>query len=366
LACGGELKNTFCVAKERHVFLSHHIGDLENYETLRSFREGIEHYCRLFDVRPELVAYDLHPEYLSTKYALELEEAGLPTVGVQHHHAHIASCLADNERPSGERVIGVALDGTGYGTDGAVWGGEFLEGSVAEGFARRGHLEYAPMPGGAAAIRQPWRMALAQLIALYGEEEVSKLPLAMVREAGEPNVRLVARLVEHGLNTPPTSSAGRLFDAAAALLGVPGSRRTTYEGQAAVELELAANGPADRGYPFRLRPEGEGWVVETSGIIAGAVEDLLAGRSAGAVSSSFHRAMAEVVVAGCEKIRGAWGARAVALSGGTFQNLLLLRQVLEYLAGRGFTVYRHRRVPANDGGLSLGQAVLAHGIYKEE
>jgi hydrogenase maturation protein HypF len=366
LACGGELKNTFCVAKERNVFLSHHIGDLENYETLRSFREGIEHYCRLFDVQPELVAYDLHPEYLSTKYALELEEAGLPVVAVQHHHAHIASCLADNERPSDERVIGVALDGTGYGTDGAVWGGEFLEGSVAEGFARRAHLEYAPMPGGAAAIRQPWRMALAQLIALYGEEEVSKLPLGVVRWAGEQNVRLISRLVERGLNTPPTSSAGRLFDAAAALLGVPGSRRTTYEGQAAVELELAANGPADRGYPFRLRPEGEGWVVETSGIIAGAVEDLLAGRSAGAVSSSFHRAMAEMVVAGCEKIRGAWGARAVALSGGTFQNLLLLRQVLEYLAGRGFTVYRHRRVPANDGGLSLGQAVLAHGIYKEE
>ena len=364
LACGGELKNTFCVAKERHVFLSHHIGDLENYETLRSFREGIEHYCRLFDVRPELVAYDLHPEYLSTKYALELEEAGLPTVGVQHHHAHIASCLADNERPSEQRVIGVALDGTGYGTDGAIWGGEFLEGSVAEGFARRTHLEYAPMPGGAAAIRQPWRMALAQLIALYGEEEVSNLPLAMVREAGETNVRLVARLVEHGLNTPPTSSAGRLFDAVAALVGVPGSRRTTYEGQAAVELELAANGPADRGYPFRLRPEGEGWVVETSGIIAGVVEDLLAGRSAGAVSSSFHRTMAEVVVAGCEEIRGARGASAVALSGGTFQNLLLLGQVLELLAGRGFTVYRHRRVPANDGGLSLGQAVLANGVYK--
>src|SRR3712207_94762 len=141
LACGGELKNTFCVAKERHVFLSHHIGDLENYETLRSFREGIEHYCRLFDVRPELTACDLHPEYLSTKYARELEETGLPAVGVQHHHAHIASCLADNERPGEERVIGVALDGTGYGTDGAVWGGEFLEGSLQSGFVRRAHLE---------------------------------------------------------------------------------------------------------------------------------------------------------------------------------------------------------------------------------
>ena len=359
VACGGELKNTFCVAKERYVFLSHHIGDLENYETLRSFREGIEHYCRLFDVQPELVAYDLHPEYLSTKYALELEESGLPAVGVQHHHAHTASCLADNERPDAERVIGVALDGTGYGTDGAVWGGEFLEGSVAEGFARRAHLEYAPMPGGAAAIRQPWRMALAYLIALHGEEETSKLPLAMVRQTGERNVRLVARLVEHGLNSPPTSSAGRLFDAVAALAGVPGTLRTTYEGQAAIELELAARGPVNGGYPFRLRPEGDGWVVETRGIIGGVVDDLLAGREIREISSRFHRTMAEVVAAGCEEIRDAGGVSSVALSGGTFQNLLLMEQVVELLAGKGFAVYRHRRVPTNDGGISLGQAVLA-------
>jgi hydrogenase maturation protein HypF len=364
LACGGELKNTLCVAKERHVFLSHYIGDLENYETLRSFTEGVEHYCRLFDVQPKMVAYDLHPEYLSTKYARELEEAGLPAVGVQHHHAHIASCLADNERPSEERVIGVALDGTGYGTDGAVWGGEFLEGSIREGFARRVHLEYVPLPGGAATIRQPWRMALAQLITLYGEKEASKLPLAVVRRSGERNVRLIARLVEHGLNTPPTSSAGRLFDAVAALAGVPGTQRATYEGQAAVELELAAEGPASRGYPFRLRPEGEGWVAETRGIIGGVVEDLLAGREIGEISSRFHRTVAEVVVAGCEEIREAGGASAVALSGGTFQNLLLMEQVVELLAGKGITVYRHRRVPANDGGLSLGQAVLADKVFK--
>jgi hydrogenase maturation protein HypF len=360
LACGGELKNTFCVTKERHVFLSHHIGDLENYETLRSFREGVEHYCRLFDVQPEMVAYDLHPEYLSTKYALELEESGLPAVGVQHHHAHIAGCLADNGRPGEERVIGVALDGTGYGTDGAVWGGEFFEGSIQEGFRRRAHLEYVPMPGGAAAIRQPWRMALAQLISLYGEEEVLKLPLAVVRGSGERNVRLIARLVEHGLNTPPTSSTGRLFDAVAALVGVPGTQQSTYEGQAAVELELAAEGcVASRGYPFRLRPEGEGWVVETRGIIDGVVEDLMAGREIEEMSSKFHRTMAEVVVASCEEIREAGGAGAVALSGGAFQNLLLMEQVVELLAGKGFTVYRHLRVPANDGGLSLGQAVLA-------
>jgi hydrogenase maturation protein HypF len=366
LACGGELKNTFCLAKDRHAFPSHHVGDMENYETLRSFREGVEHYCRLFDVQPELVAYDLHPEYLSTKYARELEEDGLPAVGIQHHHAHVASCLADNERPATERVIGVAFDGTGYGTDGAVWGGEFFEGSLEEGFVRRAHLEYAPLPGGSAAIRQPWRVALARLIGLYGEEETLKLPLGVVREAGERNVRLVSRLVEHGLNTPPTSSAGRLFDAVAVLLGVPGSARTTYEGQAAIELELAARGPMSRGYPFRLRPQDDGWAIETRGIVAAVVEDLLAGRKAGDVSSRFHRTMAEVVVAGCEKIREHGRTSAVALSGGTFQNRPLVEQVLGLLEARGFAAYRHRRVPTNDGGLALGQAVLADNVFRDK
>lgn len=365
LACGGELKNAFCLAKERHAFMSHHIGDMENYETLRSFREGIEHYSRLFDVKPELVTYDLHPEYLSTKYARELEEAGLPAVGVQHHHAHVASCLADNERPAGERVIGVAMDGTGYGTDGAVWGGEFFEGSLEEGLTRRAHLEYAPLPGGAAAIKQPWRMALAHLVTLYGEEEALKLPLAVVREAGERDVRLVARLVEHGLNTPPTSSAGRLFDAVAALVGVPGSGRATYEGQAAIELELASEGPTEHAYPFRLRPESDGWIVETGEVIARVVEDLLAGRPAAEVSASFHRTAAEMVAAVCEAVRETDGTNAVALSGGTFQNMLLLNQTVELLEERGFMVYRHRRVPANDGGIALGQAVLADRVIRE-
>jgi hydrogenase maturation protein HypF len=365
LACGGELKNTFAVAKDRHVFLSHHIGDMENYETFRSFREGIEHYRHLFDVDPELVAYDLHPDYLSTKYALELEEEGLPAVGVQHHHAHVASCMADNGRPSGKRVIGVVLDGTGYGTDGAVWGGEFFEGSIEAGFSRKAHLEYTPLPGGAAAIRQPWRMAVAQLVSLYGEEETLRLPLGVVGEAGKRNVRLISRLVEQSLNTPPTSSAGRLFDAVAALAGVPGSQRSTYEGQAAIELELAADVPAQQGYPFRLRPEGGGWVVETGGIVGGVVEDLLAGRSVAEISYKFHRTVAEISASCAERIREETGVEAVALSGGTFQNMLLLQQTLGLLEERGLTVYRHRQVPANDGGLALGQAVLADVIFRE-
>ncbi|HWE62324.1 MAG TPA: carbamoyltransferase HypF, partial [Chloroflexota bacterium] len=328
--------------------------------------EGVAHYCRLFDVQPDLVAYDLHPEYLSTKYARELEESGLPALGVQHHHAHIASCLVDNERPGTERVIGVALDGTGYGTDGALWGGEFFEGSMADGLARRAHLQYAALPGGEAAIRQPWRMALAHLITLYGEEETIALPLAMVRRAGERPVRQIARLLEHRLNTPLTSSAGRLFDTVAALTGVPGSRQTTYEGQAAVELELAAGGPTRRAYPFQLRPEDDTWIVETRAIVAGVVEDLLAGQPVSEIAARFHQTMAGVVSACCTRIREGSGTSVVALSGGTFQNMLLLRLVTESLIRDGFVVYRHRRVPTNDGGLALGQAVLADGVFREQ
>jgi hydrogenase maturation protein HypF len=359
LACGGELKNTFCLVRDHHAFMSHHIGDMENYETLRSFREGIEHYCRLFDVTPELVAYDLHPEYLSTKYAREHEETGLPAIGVQHHQAHIASCLADNELPVEERVIGVALDGTGYGTDGAVWGGEFFEGSLQDRFTRRAHFEYAPLPGGSAAIRQPWRMALAQLIGLYGEDDTLKLPLAAVRQAGERDVRLIARLVEHKLNTPPTSSAGRLFDCVAALVSVPGSRRTTYEGQAAIELELIAAAPTSRTYPFSLRPKAGTWIVETSEVIAAVVEDLLSGRPAPDISATFHRTMAEIILATCNELRAENGVTTVALSGGTFQNMLLITQTTELLEENQFMVYTHQRVPTNDGGLALGQAILA-------
>ena len=230
LACGAELKNTFCLARGRHAFVSHHIGDLENAETLRSFTEGIEHFRRLFDIDPQVVAHDLHPEYLSTKYALELDDVDLQPV--QHHHAHIASCLADN----GEQgpVIGVAFDGTGYGADGTIWGGEFLAAGLAW-FERGGHLVPVPMPGGAAAIRQPWRMAAAYT----GDPEVAR------RHPDQWSA--VVAMAAKGINSPLTSSAGRLFDAAAALLGVRDA--INYEGQAAVELEQLA----DPGRPASTR-----------------------------------------------------------------------------------------------------------------
>jgi hydrogenase maturation protein HypF len=356
LACGAELKNTFCLAVEDRAFVSHHIGDLENFETLRSFTDGIAHFRRLFDTEPEVVAYDLHPEYLSTKYALDLD--GVDLAGVQHHHAHIASCLADNgeEGP----VIGVAFDGTGFGTDGTIWGGEFLLADLT-GFERAAHLEPVPMPGGAAAIRQPWRMAAAYLDAAYAGEVPARLMVAG-RNAGR--WQDVVTMARRGINAPPTSSAGRLFDAVAALLGVRDT--INYEGQAAVELEQRAD-PAERGAyrasvgPGAAGPGGEAGPLRVRGadLVRAAAEDLLAGAAPPAIAARFHRGVAAAIAEVCAALRERSGLETVALSGGVFQNLLLLGQVTGGLEASGFRVLTHARVPPNDGGISLGQAVVA-------
>ena len=328
LGCGAELKNTFCLAKGRHAFLSHHIGDLENYETLRSFTEGIAHFRELFDIDPVLVAHDLHPEYLSTKYALDLD---VDLVGVQHHHAHIASCLADNGEAG--PVIGVAFDGTGFGPDGTIWGGEFLLADL-ESYERVGHLAAVPMPGGAQAIRQPWRMAASYL------DEIG-LPA--------PGWEEVVALKRSGLNSPLTSSAGRLFDAAAALLGV---RETiNYEGQAAIELEQLAD-PAERS---AYKAE-----ISNDNIISGAdlIQSLVDDPSPKAIRAArFHNGVADLIARTCERLRDR--STTVALSGGVFQNVLLLDRTVEILEQQGFRVLTHHRVPTNDGGISLGQVVVA-------
>jgi hydrogenase maturation protein HypF len=376
LACGAELKNTFCLARENHAFVSHHIGDLENAETLRSFTEGIEHFRRLFDITPEVVAHDLHPDYLSTKYAMDLAEGGLPAaaglagvelVGVQHHHAHIASCLADN-RASGP-VIGVAFDGTGYGTDGTIWGGEFLIADLA-GFERAGHLAPVPMPGAAAAIRQPWRMAAAYLDVAYpggppdgadgadGVDGVDGLDVARRNRRLWPSVLQMAR---RGVNSPVTSSAGRLFDAAAAILGVRDT--INYEGQAAIELEQLAD-PAERG-GYRAGITGpEPLRIAGHDLIRAAVEDLAAGAAPGVVAARFHNGVAGLITDCCLLLRERHGLSAVALSGGVFQNLLLLQATMARLERHGFRVLVHSRVPCNDGGISLGQAVVAAARHR--
>jgi hydrogenase maturation protein HypF len=347
LACGAELKNTFCLAKGNRAFVSHHIGDLENAATLRSFTEGIEHFGRLFGIEPQVVAYDLHPEYLSTKYALGLD---LDACGVQHHHAHIASCLADNGDDG--PVIGVAFDGTGYGTDGTLWGGEFLVADPA-GFERAGHLAPVPMPGGAAAIRQPWRMAAAYLRAAFPGGPPPGLDVV---KRNERNWAAVTSMAGRGVNAPLSSSAGRLFDAVAALLSVRDT--INYEGQAAVELEQLAD-PGETG-SYRAEITGEGpFCIEGAGLVRAVTGELAEGASAPLIAARFHNAVAALIEDGCVLARERHGLDTVALSGGVFQNVIVAERATARLEACGFRVLTHSRVPCNDGGISLGQAVVA-------
>ena len=336
LACGAELKNTFCLAKGERAWVSHHIGDLENYETLRSFTDGIEHFKRLFAVEPEVVVHDLHPEYLSTKYALELD--GIELVGVQHHHAHLAACLAEHGEPG--PAIGAIFDGTGYGFDGTVWGGELLYGDVRS-FERVGSLMAVALPGGARAIKQPWRMACAWLVASGLE------PPAAWRPIGE--------LARSGLASPLTTSMGRLFDAVAALAGI--RAEVNYEGQAAIELEAACD-PSERGsYPIALT--GEPLVIDPRETIRAVAADVRAGRSSGVIARRFHRAIASATVEACVGLADAHATEVVALSGGVFQNRVLLESVSDGLTATGLRVLVPERLPAGDGGISYGQAAVA-------
>ncbi|TDC47809.1 carbamoyltransferase HypF [Actinomadura sp. KC345] len=341
LACGAELKNTFCLTRDGRAFISHHIGDLENYETLRAYEEGIDHFRRLFDIAPELLAYDPHPEYLSTKYALGQE---LPLIAVQHHHAHIASCLADN-RVDGP-VIGVAFDGTGFGTDGTLWGGEFLVADL-HGFERAGHLEPVPMPGGVAAIREPWRMAAA-----YGVPD--DLPVAR-----RPGWATVAAMAQRRVNAPLTSSMGRLFDAVAAVLGI--RDRVNYEGQAAIELEQRADPSESAAYRASINGTGD-FTVTGADLVGAVVADIDANVPVPLIAARFHNGVAALIVDAASRVRDGTGLGTVALSGGVFQNMLLLERAVSGLTAAGFDVLTHHRVPPNDGGISLGQAAVATAL----
>jgi hydrogenase maturation protein HypF len=350
LACGAELKNTFCLGRGNRAILSHHIGDLENYPTLRSFTEGIEHFVRLFGIPAAIVAHDLHPEYLSTKYALDLPDVEL--VGVQHHHAHIASCLADNGQAG--PVIGVAFDGTGYGSDATIWGGEFLIADITR-FERVGHLAPVRMPGAAAAIREPWRMAASYLHAAYPDGPPEDLDVRR-RRAGRWEA--VVAMLHAEVNSPLTTSAGRLFDAVAALLGVRDEIR--YEGQAAIELEQWADTAERAAYPSTVDCDVEGQLV-VSGVdlVRAVLADLRRGTDPAVIAARFHHGLAHAVVRTCHLVRDRTGVDTVALSGGVFQNMLLLEGCVAGLETAGFRVLTHSRVPANDGGISLGQAVIA-------
>ena len=356
LACGAELKNTFCLTKDEHAFLSQHIGDMENEETLDHFENTIELYKKLFRVEPEIVAYDMHPEYLATKYALQIGlEQGLRPVPVQHHHAHIVSCLVEN-RLEGP-VIGVAFDGTGYGTDGTIWGGEFLFADWHR-FQRVGHLEYVPLVGGTAAIKKPYRMALSCLYSLLGEDfALDGLPFDSLDPV---ELDIIKQQLKRRVNCPLTSSAGRLFDAVSALAGVRGE--IDYEAQAAIELEMLAPDELgeEKSYPFSIINDQGIRVIKLKELISAVVQDVRKRVPVPVISIRFHQTVAQIIAGMCKLIAEESGITRVALSGGVFQNRLLLKLATSALHKNSLGVLTHHLVPCNDGGISLGQAVIAN------
>ena len=376
LGCGAEEKNTFCLTRDNYAFLSQHIGDMENVETLEHFESTISLYKKLFHIELEIVAHDLHPDYLATKYARELGESGVKLVPVQHHHAHVASCLADNglETP----VIGVAFDGTGMGADGNIWGGEFLVADYRD-YKRVGHLEYLPLPGGAAAIKRPYRTAIGYILTLLGEDalnaviasEAKQSQLVSIGQVSEVEINVIKRQIERKINSPLNSSMGRLFDAISALLGIRGA--IDYEGQAAVELEMAAYSgviarsvsddaiPANNeSYPYRIVKNEGIKIVRLRDLLAAVIEDSHQGISKSLISLRFHNTVARIIDEMSRLIADETGITQVSLSGGVFQNRLLLRRSISLLESSGFEVFAHREVPCNDGGISLGQAVIAN------
>jgi hydrogenase maturation protein HypF len=360
LGCGAEEKNTFCLTRDNYAFLSQHIGDMENQETLEHFENTVSLYKKLFRIEPRVFAHDLHPEYLATKYAKELaaEQVDIKLVPVQHHHAHTVSCMVDNGVKS--PVIGVAFDGTGYGGDGHIWGGEFLVADY-QSYRRMGHLEYLPLPGGAIAIKKPYRTAIGYLIALLGEDALEQ-NLAFLRQVDTTEVEAIKKQIQRKLNSPLTSSMGRLFDVVSALTGVRGE--IDYEGQAAVELEMTAYDDVDevggKSYPYSIAEHDGVNTVQLKELFPAIIYDLQQGVSKATISAKFHNSVAKMISEVCRLIAGVTGIKQVALSGGVFQNRLLLRLVIPLLESSGFSVLTHRQVPTNDGGISLGQAVVAN------
>jgi hydrogenase maturation protein HypF len=355
LAVGAELKSTFCLTKGEYAYLSPHIGDMENLETLNALERGLAHFRSIFRCDPKWVVCDLHPGYLSTRWAQEFAKTNnLPLLQVQHHHAHVASLMVEHGL-SADKVIGISFDGTGYGTDGAVWGGEIFVADYSS-FQRVAHLKYVPLPGGDAAIKKPYRMALVHLRAA-GLDWSEDLPC--VKAVDDSERSLLRRQLSARINCVDTSSMGRLFDAVASLLGI--CHNSTYEGQAAVELEMAATSIAAvvGRDAYRIELIGDNpTILDPTNLLNALVANFRDGSSPGQLAAWFHHAVADCIVNVCSRIRERMDISVVALTGGVFQNVLLLDLSKEGLIQKGFDVLTHRIVPPNDGGISLGQAVI--------
>lgn len=355
LATGAELKNTFCITKGRYAIPSQHIGDLENYETLQFFEETVQNLQSVYQAKPRLIAHDLHPDYLSTRWALGRPEPKLP---IQHHHAHIASCMAENG-VSG-MVVGVAFDGAGFGSDGQIWGGEFMLADFS-GYARYAHLRYVALPGGDSAARQGWRMAAAHLYDALGPA-FRQLDLPCLRIASSATWKVLEQMIERP--SLKTSSCGRLFDAVSAICGI--CQESSYEGEAAMLLEDAAQGEIGVAYEMPLDPTTFPWTIDTRCLIRQIASEIAAGRSPRMVARCFHESIASMIEAICSKLRERSGVDKVCLSGGTFQNFTLLSRAAELLRRSGFQLFLHSQLPPNDGGLSLGQAVIGAAFLDSE
>ncbi|MCP4229349.1 MAG: carbamoyltransferase HypF [bacterium] len=349
LGCGAEVKNTFCLTKGNRAFVSHHIGDLVNEAAMTSFSKGVEHFKELFDIEPDMVAVDLHPDYGSSRYG---RESGFPVIEVQHHKAHIASVLAENDFSG--KALGVAFDGAGLGEDEAIWGGEFFAGGIGS-LERIGHLSYAPQPGGDAAARAPWRMAVSYLISIYGDDWKTTASGERILTQFKDEAETVAAIATSGLRSPLTSSAGRLFDAVSSLLGIRDVNN--YEGQAAIEMEQTAITP-ERSYSFGLTGD-KVFTVDWKPIIEGVVSDIENGVAVSQIAGAFHNTISEVIVSAANFAKLKYDTDTVAVSGGVFQNMLLLHRTFSRLEDGGYHVLFHKYLPPNDGCISYGQAVIA-------
>ncbi len=350
LATGAELKNTFCLTRDNYAFISHHIGDLENFETLISFEEAIKHYENLFRIKPSILTSDLHPDYLATRYAIQRANLeSIPNIQIQHHHAHLASCLADNQWEVDDFVIGLCYDGTGFGTDGAIWGGEVLIGNYSQ-YQRRFHLKYVPLPGGDITVRTPARMALSHLWEYQLDWDYS---IPSVTALCMEDRTLLESQLKRKINTPSTSSMGRLFDAAASIMGI--NHRVNYEGQAAIEMEALIDEKETKFYSIEI----ENNLINPRPLFESLIIDQQNNVSINKMAARFHNSIVQFSTNICTIIRKESGINSVALTGGVWQNKVLLDNTIKKLKKERFDVMIHHNVPTNDGGISLGQALIA-------
>lgn len=354
LAVGGEMKNTFCLTRGGEAFLSQHWGDMSHFKNYQKFLEALPRFKKMLAVEPEIIAHDLHPDYQTTRWALQ--QQGFVRVAVQHHHAHMASCMAENGL-TGE-VLGLICDGTGWGTDGAVWGGEVLCGGYRE-FSRLGHLRYVPLPGGDLTVRKPYRMAFVYLWEALGEQAVD-IAGRFLPDLGPDERALLITQIKRGPGSVPTSSCGRLFDAVSAFLGICTVNR--YEGQAAAELEAAAGKLADRPYKYEVRKENGVWVMDVLPMWKQLVRDMELGEPVPHMAARFHRTLVCMMLEVLDQVGKETGLNRVVLSGGVFHNQLLLVELRQLLEAKGYTVYEQCLIPPGDGGISLGQALVASEV----